>query len=498
MTQSTNGSFSREGPSSTEYHGWKHLRSRVSYNASARLTGRVIGALLSLVALRLVTHHFGATRWGEVVAASAFANLFVGICDFGLTRVVSREMATPGVDSREVYGGALIGGLLVSSAGMAVMTLADLLVYASHPQLRDLTLVLVLSVPPNAAWVISSAVLIARARNDARGVIDVTSSLFLLAASGATVAAALGVAGYLWLTVAADAATGALGLGIARRYVRANFRSGRRKVRELLRQAFPLGLSQALISLAVQLDVVLLALLAPLAVVGRFGVALQLAVFGTSIPTMVTAAILPKFVEGTQARKRRLTQRAFDVLNYGGAAVPLVAVVFARPVMVLIAGRGFAGGASALMVLGCYAALWGPAAVFLDGLVYLKTEGAVLKSVALATVTTLVAAAVLIPLCQSIGAAIALLAGAIATVMSGAVGFKRAAGFTVSVLPSVCFVLVSALLVGLYVLLHLIAGYQPRGGWLMLPEMVGLLIIYGALAFGTVRSLGLHHLADER
>ena len=114
--------------------------------------------------------------------------------------------------------------------------------------------------------------------------IDLTSSLFLLGAAGATVAAALGVAGYLWLTVAADVATALLGLGIARHYVRADFRSGRQQVRELIRRAAPLGISQVLISVAVQVDVVLLSLMASLATVGKFGVALQLAVFGTADP----------------------------------------------------------------------------------------------------------------------------------------------------------------------------------------------------------------------
>jgi O-antigen/teichoic acid export membrane protein len=277
--------------------------------------------------LRIVTHDFGPVRWGEVVAASALANLFVGLCDFGLTRIVSREMATPGANQRAVYGGGLLAGLIVSSVAMALMTAAVFAVYADRPQLRALSLVLVVSLPPNAIWVISGAALISRARNDARGVIDVTSSLFLLGAAGATVAAALGLAGYLWLTVATDVATAVLGLGIAHHYVRADFRSGRRRVRELIHRATPLGISQAVTSVAYQVDVVLLSLLAPLAAVGTFGVALQLTVFGTAIPPMLTAAILPKFVDASPERQQLLAQRAFDVLASGGAALPLASGV---------------------------------------------------------------------------------------------------------------------------------------------------------------------------
>jgi O-antigen/teichoic acid export membrane protein len=473
------------------------LRSRVSYNASTRLVGRVAGALLSLVALRLITHDFGPERWGEVVAASAFANLFVGLCDFGLTRIVSREIATPGSEDRTIYGGGLLAGLLVSCLAMMVMTLADFAVYASHPSLRSFTLVLVVSLPPNAAWVLSGAVLIAKARNDARGVIDVTSSLFLLGAAGTTVAAALGVAGYLWLTVAADVATAALGLLIARHYVRADFRSGRHRVGELIRRAAPLGLSQALMSVAVQVDVVLLSLLVPLATVGTFGVALQLAVFGTAIPPMLTAAILPKFVDGTFERRQRLAQRAFDVLASGGAAIPLAAIVFARPAIMLVAGRRFASGATPLILLSFYAALSCPAAVFMDGLVYLKAERAVLRITLVATIAILAVAGSTIPFFAAKAAAIALVTGAAVVVVSSATAFRRAAGFGVSLGNSARFVAISALLIGVYLLLHFAAGYVPRGGWLLFPEMLVVLGLYSVLVFGAWRRFGGHDLVGS-
>ena len=406
----------------------------MSYNASTRLIGRVAGAVLSLVALRIVTHDFGPVRWGEVVAASAFANLFVGLCDFGLTRIVSREMATAGADDSAIYGGGLLAGLVVSCVAMIVMTAADFAVYSSHPSLRTLTLVLVVSLPPNAAWVLSGAVLIAKSRNDARGVIDVTSSLFLLGAAGATVAAALGVAGYLWLTVAADTATAALGLAIARHYAHADFRSGRHRVGELIRQAAPLGMSQALMSIAVQVDVVLLSLLVPLATVGTFGVALQLAVFGTAVPPMLTAAILPKFVDGSFERRQRLAQRSFDLLSSAGAALPLAAIVFARPAVMLVAGQRFASGATPLIVLSFYAALSCPAAVFMDGLVYLKAERAVLKITILATVTILAVAGSAIPFFAARAAAIALVAGAAVVVV-----FRRDSFPSCGRLPSLAF-----------------------------------------------------------
>jgi O-antigen/teichoic acid export membrane protein len=375
------------------------------------------------------------------------------------------------------------------------MTAAAFAVYADHPELRVLSLILVVSLPPNAMWVISGAALIAKARNDARGVIDVTSSLFLLGAAGATVAAALGLAGYLWLTVAADAATALLGLGIAHHYVRADFRAGNQKVRELIRRATPLGVSQAVTSVAYQLDVVLLSLLAPLAAVGTFGVALQLTVFGTAIPPMLTAAILPKFVDGSPERQQRLAQRAFDVLTLGGAVLPLAAIVFARPVLVLIGGRGFAGGATPLILLSFYAALSCPVAVFMDGLVYLRAERTVLRMSVGTTIVILAVAGSTIPFFAAKGAAMAFLAGAAVVLIWGAAAFRRTAGFAVSTAKCARFVLVAVLMIAVYVVLHSVAGYSPRGGWRLIPEMLVLLSIYAILAFVASRRVGGHRVA---
>ena len=59
-----------------------------------------------------------------------------------------------------------------------------------------------------------------------------------------------------------------------------------------------------------------------------------------------------------------------------------------------------------------------------------------------------------------------------------------AIGFGVSPAKSTLFVLVSALLTAIYLLLHSTAGYAPRGGWVMVPELLALLVIYGSVGFG--------------
>jgi O-antigen/teichoic acid export membrane protein len=457
-------------------------RARVSYNFSTRLVGRGAGAVITLVALRLTTHYFGPARWGAVVAASAFANLFVGLCDFGVTRIISREMAAKESDESAVYGAGLIAGMLVSVASMAVMTAGALLVYIHRPDLRSLCLILVLSLPPNAFWLISGAVLIAKARNDVRGVIDAASSIFLLAAAGSTVAAALAASGYLWLTVLADAVTAVLGLALARRHVRADFRSGARRTRDILSKAAAIGTSQALYSIAVQTDVVLLSLFVSTSRLGEFGVAFQVAIFGAALPPILTAAILPKFVDAPPDRQLRLVQRAFDALILAAAAVPLLALLFGKGVIIAIAGRSFIGGTTPLILLSCFTALAFPATLFLDGLVYVRTEKAVLGTIAIGAVANLGAAAIVIPLFGADAAALVMTGGNAAILASGAVLFRRASGLRISLRRGISFVAVATLLAGACAALHFSERIDASTGWLMVPEAAAVIVAYLGLS----------------
>lgn len=471
------------------------LRHRVSYNALVRLVGRFAGALVTLAALRLATRYFGPSRWGLVVAASALANLFVGVCDFGLLRIVAREIAAVSTDrhrAESVYGAGLLGGVVVSLVASGVMAVACLVIYVDHPAIRSLSLVLVLSIVPNALWVVSSAVFVGRARNDARAVVDVLSSLFLVGAAGATVAAALAASGYVWLTVLADAATAVLSLALARLYLRADFAGGRDQVRQLLRRTTPVGVSQILVSVYTQTEVILLALFVSSRSVGEFGVAFQVALFGIAVPPMLTAAILPKFVDGPADRQGRLLQRSFDILVVAGASLPLFALVFARGIILLVSGPKFLGAATSLVLLSCAAAVTFPSTVFVDALIYVRAESKVLRTTAFAMLANLLAAVAVIPFFGLVGAALVMLGSAVLVCLLAGAYFRRSSPVRISPRAPLRYVGVAGALAALYAVLHASSGFSASSGLLMIPEGVGLAILYcgGVFAAGGGRLIG--------
>jgi O-antigen/teichoic acid export membrane protein len=234
--------------------------------------------------------------------------------------------------------------------------------------------------------------------------------------------------------------------------------------------------------MAVQTDVVLLSLFASASKLGEFGVAFQIAIFGAALPPILTAAILPKFVDAPRQRQQRLVQRAFDALILAAAAVPLLALLFGKGVIIAIAGRNFTGGTTPLVLLSCFAALAFPGTLFLDGLVYVRSERGVLRTIVMGSAANLVAAAVAIPLFGADAAALVMTTGNAVILASGAVLFRRASGLRISLRRSASFLAVAALLAGTSTALHLLDRIDASTGWLMLPEVAAVIIAYLGLS----------------
>jgi O-antigen/teichoic acid export membrane protein len=440
----------------------------------------VAGAVVTVVALRIATHYFGPQEWGLIVAAMALAGLFIGVCDLGISTIASRELARPDEQRGAVYGAAIVGIALVSLPLMAVAAGVDYAVYVSHREVRDLVLIQLPLIPLNGLWLAGGAVLISRARNDLRGVIDVVTSCLLLAATVITVKAGLGAGGYVWLTLAWTAVGTALAIGFARLYGRADFKGAASYLLATFRQAAPLGASQVFNTLNTQIDTILLALFASAPIVGAFGLASQVATFGTAVPPMLTAAILPKFVAADDLKRRQTLQRSFDVLAVAAAAIPLFAVLFSRGVVIAIGGSKFHQAVLSMALLSCWAALAFPVRLFLDGLVYVGAERKLIAISGSVTIVNLVAAFVAIPLWHAVGAAAAMILSALIYLVGGWIAFHRSAGYSVDAGLGAKSVVVAASLLAAYWLVHATTTFRPGTGLILIPEALAVGVAYAA------------------
>jgi O-antigen/teichoic acid export membrane protein len=120
--------------------------------------------------------------------------------------------------------------------------------------------------------------------------------------------------------------------------------------------------------------------------------------------------------------------------------------------------------------------------LFLDGLVYVRSERGVLRTIVLGTAANLVAAAVAIPLFGADAAAIVMTVGNAVILASGAVLFRRASRLRISLRRSTSFLAVAALLAGVSTALHFWDRVDASTGWLMLPEVAGVIVAYLGLS----------------
>lgn len=328
----------------------RRTRSRISYNALSRLVGRVLGALLSLVALHLAAHYFQPRGWGPIAGALAFILLFSTIADFGVASVLARDLVKS-PDPTSLLGAGLKAAIMVSLLITALAAGFGAIVFSSLPLSRSVALILLPSIPASAAFSALSATLVARSRNDIRAVFDVVSSMLPLAGVYVIVRLHLGGDSYGLVIGAASILMVAIAFLVVSRHETVFFRFSGSQVRSILKEAWPLGTSRVAGAIYMQIDVLLVVAFLSRSDVGQYGLASRIATFFVSVPAMVTTAATPAFIRKDEEARRRLASQLQRLLSIGAMGMAAVGIFLARPVLETVGGRQYAPAAGALTLL---------------------------------------------------------------------------------------------------------------------------------------------------
>lgn len=214
---------------------------RIAVGTAARLAGRTLGALISLIALRQATRYFGPVQWGPITAALAWFTMFSYLGSPGVATLTMREIARPGAKADSIFGQALAATFVVSLAAALVALAIGVPVYWGRDTTLAMVLTLVPGIPMTALFLTTGAVLVGRGRNAERSLLDLESSVFVLAATLVVVGAHLHARGYAVAYLAALAANALAAFALAAFFLRPKFSGAGKGLRGLLRQALPLG-----------------------------------------------------------------------------------------------------------------------------------------------------------------------------------------------------------------------------------------------------------------
>ncbi|MGO8721832.1 MAG: oligosaccharide flippase family protein, partial [Acidimicrobiales bacterium] len=271
---------------------------RIAYGSAARLVGRTLGAAISLLALRDATRYFGPVQWGPITVALAWFSLFAVLGGLGIATLAMREVARPGADVGSAFGRALTTTAVVSIFGAILAAAVGTGLYWGKPETLAMVLILAPGIPMMALFVTIGSVLAGRGRSDARAVLDLASSVFLLVATLLVVdhhlhlrGFALAYLGYLFVSCISA-------LLLAVRFVRPRFRGARKDLRRQIRAAAPLGQCDILSAAYARADSLMIFFIRGDRAVALYGLAYQIASFLFVVPSFLSNALLPDFMVG--------------------------------------------------------------------------------------------------------------------------------------------------------------------------------------------------------
>jgi O-antigen/teichoic acid export membrane protein len=388
------------------------LLPRLARNATAQFAARLTASLAQALALVLVARTLGPSTYGLFAIVTTLTVMATVVAEWGLPLIATRLIAGGGLEARSVLAALL--GLRLALGVLAGLSVVALSFAASDSGAVHLGAAIAgLSFLP-LAWL---------------GSAQIQAQLDLRLERTAWAALGGGIAGLAWTlgALAAGAGVPALAAGLLVNAMAAAFvgvaltprglplwpRVERALWRRLLREATPLALAYACVSIYFYVDIALLARLSTSSQVGLYDAAYRFMLLGILLPSALVSSVYAPAAELAASSRERFGELARELLSLSALLLPLpVIALCADPegVLRLLYGDAFAGGAPALRWLGAGIALTIASGVVGPLLIAAGQERATLRISIVAAVFNVAANLVLIPWLDAEGAAIATLA----------------------------------------------------------------------------------------
>jgi O-antigen/teichoic acid export membrane protein len=394
-----------------------------------RVTGYLLGALLSLASAPLLVRHLGLEDFGRYYTAVSLVALVAGVTDVGLATVAMREYSVRrGADRdrlmRAVLGARLVLtslGVLVAGAFAAVAGYGSELVVGTLVAGAGLVIAVsqsTLVVPLATRMRVGTITLIDLGRLTVAVLLTIA---FVLAAAGIVAFLAIpGIAALAFLAVTVVLVRGDVPMRPTLRV---------REVLQLLRETLALSIATMLNVLYARLVIIVMSLVATAQATGYFSASYRVVEVLIGIPATLVATIFPllsRAARDDHDRLRFALQRTLEVALLGGVGLTLLTSVGADVIMRLLGDREALPAAPTLSLL---AVMLTP--VFL-GLTFahvllalrLHRELLVVNGIALVLVAGLAFA--LVPPLEDTGGALAVVIAEVVLVTMTAVALVRA------------------------------------------------------------------------
>lgn len=328
-------------------------RQPLAVSAGSLVAARLAVAAMGWGGTILIARKLGTDAFGQFTLVFGLLGMLSIITDLGVGRVALKGMIDAGENGPR-YGGTYI--VLRACLGLVgygvVLSFVALSGYPSVVIQATAVagLVVVLATPSHAYEVAFQA-------TDRLTLLALASVVGQMAQLALTIALVFGGGTLVWLTVPAVAKEALVLLWkapTAHGLVGFRYLIDGRIWWQLVREAVPLSLGTAMVTLYYRLDFVMLSKLDDFAAVGVYGVAYKFADVAHFVPSALSVAILASLVRAWPDdvdECRAIIRRAMNLLVVAGGLVLTQVVVFAPDALDLLYGADYVGGARAARIL---------------------------------------------------------------------------------------------------------------------------------------------------
>jgi O-antigen/teichoic acid export membrane protein len=379
---------------------------------AVRSIGYFAGLALALISTPLLTRHLGVADFGRYVTVVSVIVIVTILADAGLTTVGVREYAVREADGRHRLMRNLVAvRLVVAAIGAAAAVLFALAAGYDDVLVAGTALggVALLFTMAQYTYVIP---LTAELRLGLATMLDLLRQVLTVAGVVTLVVAGAGLLAFFVLPIPVAIVVLAVTLLTIRSHRGVRPRADREEWQYLLAETLPAAAASVLASLFYRVAIVMMSVISTAVQTGYFSASFRVVEALVAVPSLVVGSAYPILSRAAETDQRRLSygfQRLFEVCVILGAWAALALVVGAEPVIDFIGGDDFAPAVPVLQIQGPALAATFLVALFGGTLWVVRAKRQLVIGNVVGVATAIVLTAVLVPIADAKGAAVAML-----------------------------------------------------------------------------------------
>lgn len=407
------------------------LGQKVVLNASALAGGRFAGSALGLVTLAVSTRYLGASTWGQLAAAFAFATIVNSFTDLGLWAIGTREIVRRPQETQRLVGALLTVGFAVSLLGGLVGAGLAFALYGGEGEelTRRAILLLLITVPLSVPLGAVNAYYTAHQKAYIGAAVSLFGSVITLATVVAAVLLDLGFTGIVSAYVIAAAAQTVAMVIWARGKLRLRPALDLPLSKQLTMWTLPIAGSRVVFAIYWRLDIVLLSQLSSDSEVALYFLAFKLVELLTSLPNYLHITIMPELARTARTERfHELMSKTFTVLVVAALGASILSAAFAEGLVALAGGAAFQDAVVVVQILTLAVATAYVTSVFGDAFLVYDRVGQFLRMAVVVMPVNIALNALLIPPWGARGAAVAWVASEMLILVGYLILYRRYIG----------------------------------------------------------------------